>query len=283
MKLHHIFLSIFLISCLSNQSRSQNLSAENPFFFIQITDPQLGMIEENDGFEKETRLFEKAVAEINRLNPDFVVITGDFVHDPDDELQINEFKRIRAKINPGIPVHLIPGNHDIGQVPDNESLQKYESNYGSDRFAFSHKGSKFIGYNSSLIKANVPEHEKSQLKWLKETLSDSKSVNHTILFGHYPFFNKSVDEPEKYSNIHPKKRKKYLKLFNKYDVTAVFFGHYHRNAYPDYKEIELIITSAIGMQHGDDSSGFRIVKVFNDRIEHNYYGLENVPDKVLFN
>lgn len=282
MKLNIIFFTILLIFSLSSQLSSQNSNTENPFFFIQMTDPQLGMYEENEGFEKESRLFEKAVSEINRLKPDFVVITGDFVHDPDDEKQINEFKRIKAKINPDIPVHLIPGNHDIGQVPDNESLKKYDSHYGTDRFSFSHKGSKFIGYNSSLIKVDVTKYEKKQLKWLKESLRKTKNLNHTILFGHYPFFTDSVDEPEKYSNIHPNKREKYLKLFKKNEVSAIFFGHYHRNAYPAYNEIELVISSAVGKQHGDDSPGFRIVKVYNDRIEHDYFGLDEVPEKVIF-
>ncbi|MCK7531246.1 MAG: hypothetical protein MZV63_09475 [Marinilabiliales bacterium] len=61
---------------------AQNAKTVEPWFFIQITDPQFGMFDNNAGFEKETILYEKAVEKINILKPDFVVITGDFVHNP---------------------------------------------------------------------------------------------------------------------------------------------------------------------------------------------------------
>ena len=62
------------------------------------------------------------------LHPDFVVITGDFVHDLNSVAQINEFKRITAKINAEIPVYYTPGNHDIGQTPDKKSIRKFKKN-----------------------------------------------------------------------------------------------------------------------------------------------------------
>ncbi len=79
-----------------------------PFHFIQLADPQFGMFaslsgktEEEitefrragltvrpapkiEGFERETALFEKAIAEANRLRPDFVVTCGDMADDPTD-------------------------------------------------------------------------------------------------------------------------------------------------------------------------------------------------------
>jgi serine/threonine-protein phosphatase CPPED1 len=58
------------------------------------------MFENNEGFEKETLLYEKAVAEVNRLRPDFVVITGDFTHNRHSIEQMEEFMRITAKIQP---------------------------------------------------------------------------------------------------------------------------------------------------------------------------------------
>ena len=267
------FLCIFSINLLG-----QN---EN-FFFIQMTDPQFGMFEDNEGFEKETELYEKAVAQINRLKPDFVVITGDFVHDPDDENQISEFKRITGKIASGIPIYMIPGNHDVGLVPTNESLKKYKDNYGSDRFAFNHKGSRFIGFNTSLIKAEIPKLEPKQYKWLEKTLKKGGKANQVILFGHYPFFIESYEEPEKYSNIKSEYREKYFSLFKEYKVDAIFSGHLHNNRLTEYEGIQLVITSAVGKQLGNSPSGFRIVRIHNDRIEHDYFGLEQVPEKVVY-
>jgi serine/threonine-protein phosphatase CPPED1 len=240
------------------------------------------MFENNLSFEKETVLYEKAVAKINALKPDFVVITGDFVHDPNSASQIKEFKRITAKIHSKIPMYYTPGNHDIGQIPNKESIKKYKKNYGSDRFAFHHKGSSFIGFNSSYIKAKIDEAEQKQYDWLAKRIKKSANAAHIILFSHYPFFNKTVDEPTAYSNIDIESRKKYLDLFNTNKVDALFTGHYHNNSLTKYGNIELVTTSALGKPLGKAPSGLRIIKVFSDRIEHEYFGLDSIPDAVPF-
>ena len=279
-KIHLTSVLLFLL--ISESSFTQNKSPNEPWFFIQITDPQFGMFDNNERFEKETVLYEKAVAKINNLNPDFVVITGDFVHDQNSVSQIDEFKRITAKINPKIPVYYTPGNHDIGQTPDKASIKKYNKNYGSDKFSFYHKGSSFIGFNSGLIKAKLADPEQEQFNWLAKKLKKSENAQHIILFCHYPFFNKTVDEPTAYSNIDLEYRKKYLDLFNTNKVEAVFSGHYHNNSLAKYGKTQLVTTSALGKPLGKVPSGMRIIKVYSDRIEHEYFGLDLIPDSVLF-
>jgi serine/threonine-protein phosphatase CPPED1 len=282
MKIKSNYLLIILILSLSGNSVAQSIPDETSFFFIQMTDPQFGMHEENKGFDKETELYMKAVEEINRLKPDFVVITGDLVHDPDDESQIGQFKNLTGKIDPGIPVYMIPGNHDVGLVPDKESLKKYERNYGDDKFAFSHKGSLFIGMNTSLIKADLEKPEKRQFKWLKKQLKKGNSSSHILVFGHYPFFIKSFDETENYSNIQLNHRVKYLSLFKEHEVDAIFSGHLHNNAQAEYEGIQLTATSAVGKPLGKAPSGFRIIKVTDNHIEHAFYGLGEIPETVVF-
>jgi len=261
---------------------TQNKSTDEQWFFIQLTDPQFGMFDNNNGFEKETILYEKAVAEINNLKPDFVVITGDFVHNSNSYAQIKEFKRITAKISPEIPVYFSPGNHDIGQTPDKTNMRSYEKNYGSDKFSFMHKGSAFIGFNSSLIKAKLEKPEQEQYNWLVKKLKNSQQAQHIILFCHYPFFNKTADEPTAYSNIDQGFREKYLDLFTDNNVEVVFSGHYHNNSLATYGKTQLVTTSALGKPLGKAPSGMRIVKVYSNRIDHEYYGLEDVPDSVKF-
>jgi 3',5'-cyclic AMP phosphodiesterase CpdA len=146
---------------------SQN-RIETPYFFIQISDTQFGMFTNNREFSKETELYEAAVQKINRLKPDFVIITGDLVNKPSDTLQITEFKRITAQFDNAIPVHFVPGNHDVNLIPDSLSLRFFEENQGPDKFSFEHKGSRFIGINSSIIKAKVPVFEQQQKTWLEQ-------------------------------------------------------------------------------------------------------------------
>jgi len=275
-----ISLFVFLLTALSGISQEKNPSV--PFFFIQVTDPQFGFFESNKGFSKESELYEKAVSRINLLHPDFVVITGDLVNNKDDKSQIEEFKRITSKISPSIPVWYSPGNHDIGQSPAQQDIDSFISHYGHDRFSFSHKNCLFIGLNSCLIKSTIPILEQLQLEWIVKELSKGGGMNQIIVFSHYPLFINAYDEPETYSNISIEIRNKYLDLFKKYNVGAVFAGHLHNNASANYGEMIMVTTSAVGKPLADAPSGLRIVKVHPDRIESDYYSLDELPEIITF-
>lgn len=273
-----VSLAIQLIVLVNILAQSES----EPYFFIQLTDPQFGMFENNENFERETILYEKAIVGINKLEPDFVVITGDYVHDQNSEAQIKEFKRLTSKINPDIPIYYSPGNHDVGMVPDKKSLKKYRKNYGKDRFVFPYNGSLFIGFNTSLIKGKLVSEESKQFKWLTKQIRKGKDFNNTIVFCHYPFFIKDVEEPTAYSNIDLEYRKKYLDLFAENGVDAVFTGHHHNNILNAYGEVQLVTTSSAGKPLGDAPSGMRVIKVYTDKIEHKYFGFDELPESVQF-
>ena len=55
--------------------------------FIQMSDTQFGMFTKNAGFAHETANFEFAVAAANRMQPAFVVITGDLINKEGDPAQ----------------------------------------------------------------------------------------------------------------------------------------------------------------------------------------------------
>jgi len=240
------------------------------------------MLSGNKEFSKETELYEKIVSAINRLKPDFVVITGDLVNQKDDRSQVNEFKRITALIEKEIPVYFTPGNHDIGQSPTQEDIDIFKSDYGSDRFLLKHKKSLFIGLNSCLIKSGTPVLEQEQFEWLNKVLTEGSDASHTVLFTHYPFFIKWSFEPETYSNIAPSIRKRYLKLMKEKGVDAVFSGHLHKNADARFKDIQMITTSAAGKPLSNDPSGIRIIRVFKTNIESDYYSVDEIPQSIMF-
>lgn len=281
MKRTKLIVFILFFCLIAGTASSQKTNSSKPFFFIQITDPQFGFFEGNKNFAKETELYERAVKAINKLSPDFVVITGDLVHDRKDQGQIKEFKRITGEINSKIPVHYTPGNHDIGNTPLQADIDEFVSEYGSDKFSFTHKKSAFIGFNSCIIKANTPDLEQAQLDWLKKELAKNKKAKHIILFCHHPFFVKTFDEEEFYFNIPFEKRSKYISLFLENKVDAIIAGHLHNNATTKYKNLEVITTSAVGKPLAEVPSGFRVVKVYPDRIETNYYSLDEIPAKIF--
>ena len=121
-----------------------------------------------------------------------------------------------------------------------------------------------------------------QTAWLEKTLegASEERFNHVIVFKHFPLCLHRVDEPDGYFNVPGPRRRELLDLFHKHGVRAVFSGHYHRNAYAKDGELELVTTSSCGKPLGTDPTGFRIVKVFGDHIEHRYCGFEEMPEKV---
>lgn len=272
----HLLLCLVLINC-----GAQKKISDSKFFFIQLTDPQFGMYEGDKGFTKETELYEKAVEAVNRLHPDFVVITGDLVNNRNDRGQIEEFKRITSKINKDIPVWYSPGNHDIGMPPAESDIKTFINDYGYDRFSFRHKKNLFIGLNACLTKSNTPLLEESQFEWLKKELKRGKRADNIIIFTHYPFFINTRDEPESYSNIPVETRNRYLSLFKEYNVSAVYAGHLHKNVSSKYGDIEFIVTSSCGKPLGTEDPGFRVIKVYADKIESVFYTLNQIPEKIF--
>ena len=69
MKQKAILLLALFIVCIGS-----GFSQEQPFAFAVITDTQLGMHASNRNFEQETASYEFAVATINRLKPEFVIV-----------------------------------------------------------------------------------------------------------------------------------------------------------------------------------------------------------------
>ena len=108
-------------------------------------------------------------------------------------------------------------------------------------------------------------------------------MNHIIIFSHYPFFIKAFDEPETYSNISTEIRNRYLDLFKKFKVDAVFAGHLHNNESAKYDKMEMVTTSAVGKPLANAPSGLRIVKVYSNRIESVYYSLDELPEVIIYN
>lgn len=244
---------------------------------VQITDPQFGFFANNADFAKETKIYTEVVRQINQIKPDFVVITGDFVNNGKDTLQINEFNRITACIEKSIPVYLSPGNHDLAQNPSKHDFEFYDSIYGknTDRFSFHSKNAHFIGFNSVIIKSEKSrKEEKKQFRWLKKELKKAASSDPILLFTHYPFFIENFNEKETYSNQSMQQRIKYFKLFEKYGVDAIFAGHLHNNAEASYNNILMITTNAAGKPLGKAQPGYRLIKIKNRQVEHCYIPID---------
>jgi len=244
-----------------------------PFRFVQMADSQYGMREEygfSKDFTDEIAFSETAINFINSTKPLFCVICGDLVNAPPSKQedtenplnkeQIQVFVNTWAKLDSKIPLVCTCGNHDLDNVPNSITLNKYRAKFGADYYAFWAGGCRFIVLNSTLAISNAEcEYEsKQQLEWLDKEVIYLQTVKpqHTIVFMHHSLFLEDPNEEDKYYcetspiNFPMRFRIEYLERFHAANVRAVFSGHYHRNAYGKSKEMEMVTTSALCLPLG---------------------------------
>lgn len=231
---------------------------EGCFTFIQISDPQIGFFENNLEIYRDSLNLETAVAQINRLKPAFVVVTGDMVNSSGSKTQKDCYRMIMDKTDKSIAVWQIPGNHDIGGNAGDEDLRKYLKDYGYERFSFRYGGWAFIGINSCIIKGGNTSREKKQYRWLEKQLRKASGADGIFVFSHYPVFVRTYDEKTGYSNLDKDARDRYWKLFRKYHVDAVIAGHLHDTAESVHDGIGMYTAGPVGKPLGHGVSGVAV-------------------------
>ena len=237
-------------------------------------------MDNNKSISAETEAMNKAVTAINQLKPPFVVITGDFVNNSKSKEQIAAYKSMIAQIDSSVKVYMIPGNHDIGKV-SRASIDNYKKNYGETHFSFRYGDCAFIGIDSNIIKEEDKEREEVQFKWLEQELQKTKDARFKFVFTHCSVFLKRMDEPVNYSNFSLPMREKYVRLFQKYGVNAIFAGHLHNNAYGKVGNMEMITIGPVGKVLGTGYQGMNLVKVYPDRFISEFIALNQFPKEVV--
>jgi 3',5'-cyclic AMP phosphodiesterase CpdA len=267
-KVNRNLVLLFLLFCISC-----DVGRPKPFSFVQLCDPQLGM----GGYGHDTAAFHQAVRQINELGCDFVVICGDLVHHAGDS-SYTDFLRIREEFT--MPCYLAPGNHDLGNVPDDSSLLYYRKTIGEDYYTFRNKGVGFIVTNTQLWKSNIGKESENHDRWFKETLlREGRKGEPVIVIGHYPLFLKSPDEEEEYFNLPLEKRKELLQLFLQNNVRAYLSGHTHRTVISQYENILMVCGETTCRNFDNRPLGFRLWEVTSDTLEHRFVPLQQFMDE----
>ncbi|XP_054549808.1 serine/threonine-protein phosphatase CPPED1 isoform X2 [Talpa occidentalis] len=193
---------------------------KGPFYFIQGADPQFGLMKAwatgncdsgGDEWGQEIRLTEQAVQAVNRLNPKprFFVLCGDLVHampgTPWRKEQTEDLQRVLRQVDPEIPLVLVSGNHDVGNVPTAETIAEFCQTWGDDYFSFWVGGVLFLVLNSQLLfdASQCPALKQAQDQWLDQQLrlAGQRQCQHAVVFQHIPLFLQSVDEEDDYFNL----------------------------------------------------------------------------------
>ena len=240
-----LLVAVLAVGCTRPQAR-----------FVQISDPQLGFITKDGNFQPEVELMDRIIEQVNALEADFVVFSGDLVHWRTDSCAVEAFGKMLTKINK--KVYCLPGNHDVGNEASSEDVAAFVERYGSDRFV--HKADTYtvIGYNSCVVKAQTPA-EGTEYEWLAEQLAAADKRNPIIVVAHHPIFLNLPDESETYENFPVELRSKYLQLLEQHGADLYLAGHLHKCNRAEHGGMQMVTASAAGRQLGRNKPGYSII------------------------
>jgi serine/threonine-protein phosphatase CPPED1 len=258
------------------------IGQEQPFYFIMLTDAQIGMYTSNKDFVRETANYEFAVAAVNRLKPGFLINLGDLINKSGDQSQIDEFLRISGKIDKSIPVYYVAGNHDVGNGPTPQTLENYRKSFGRDYYSFQAGPLYGIVLNSALIQSskNAEAEYQEQNSWFETELKKAKDsgLRHIVVFMHHPIFFKDAQEPDQYGNMPLERRKPFLALLHQYGVRNVFAGHVHKNIVEKDGDLQMTAIGPVAMPFDKDGSGICVVEAATEELTSRYYEFGRMPD-----
>lgn len=220
MKLTAIGGGAVFLSGLTKSATGADYASDDEFFFVQLTDTHWGF--KGPPNPDASNTLKKAVATVNglKMQPDFIVFTGDLTHTTDDPQErrkrLAEFRDIVGELKVK-NVRFIPGEHDASL--DNGAA--YKEFFGNTYYAFDHKGVHFVMLdNVSDSGAKIGDE---QLAWLAADLAKQAKDARIVVFTHRPLF----DLAPKWDWA-TRDGAKAIDILMPYKNVTVFYGHIHQ-------------------------------------------------------
>lgn len=174
------------------------------------------------------------VSWLRQVDPAFVVHLGDLVHPipgrPAHEPALDAAQACLGAL--GCPVHVVPGNHDVGDKPQPWAPAprvtaahhaRFQARFNPPWWCFVRDGLRLVGVDTPVLGSGLPL-EQQQWDWLEAELAQPGPK---VVFQHYPPFLLEPGEAEHYDNLAPEVRVRLLELYARSEVVALFCGHVH--------------------------------------------------------
>jgi predicted MPP superfamily phosphohydrolase len=276
-------------SLSSSQPRAVSVVEEftDDFSFIHLTDFHVGdprglleSIRETIGMKS----IKRSISEINILNPDFVIISGDLVF---GQLYPREYSREYKKCYEliqefDVPTYLCPGNHDGYRRPFEDGLEFWKQYFGPLYYSFDYGNYHFQAINSYDMSPLsrftflfIPFNwggsiQDEQLQWIENDLSSSDSELTFMFMHHNPLWDTRGESlfRKPYNN-----RENLLGLIDQFGVDMVLAGHVHFDNVTIINDtIYLTTITPSSSNSGDDSYwGYRLIEIEEGMIaSYNY-------------
>jgi len=261
---------------------------DNSYTFVHLTDFHIGDprgLTENFKEIIGWKAARKTVEEINLLNPDFVIITGDLTFGQLYPFEyMFEYETCYEILQDfTVPTFLCPGNHDGYVQTFQDGLEFWEDYFGPLYYSFDYHNTHFLSINSydwpykarlgfSYIVFNWGGSiQEEQLNWIENDLTSNSDAEQTMMMMHHnPLWDTTGDSlvGNGYYN-----RDALLNLIRSNTVDAVFDGHVHYDdVTTDNGTLYVTTTTASSSIDSDDGYwGYRLITVEDGGItEYNY-------------
>ena len=163
----------------------------------------------------DQQAYQAVLNDVGRLGPDFVITVGDNVENTlidqgDWDTVLTAMKTLSC------PVFYAAGNNDIF---DQTSARLFREKSGRfPYYSFDYGKNHFVILDNAMTES-FKDMDADQVKWLEKDLAGNQSRDNIFVIMHKPFWADGVAKGKE-DPMH--------QLFKKYQVSAVFAGHWHR-------------------------------------------------------
>lgn len=156
-------------------------------------------------------------AEPGGAGPEFAIHTGDvFEYSIVDDCWRDWDRAVEGA---GLPIHLVPGNHDNTWGSINARLRE---RHGGDSHALEHRGWRFICLNSAGSLDPLPCWDQRTLTWLRDQLREVDAATPIVLAMHHPLAGGDAGYASEYDPL------RFWDVVRGHNVLLVLDGHWHQ-------------------------------------------------------
>lgn len=257
------------------------------FTFAHITDFHIGDprgFRENINQTLGWKSIKKCIEEINLLQPDFVIISGDLVY---GQLYPYEYSREYKKCYEilqlfDVPTFLCPGNHDGYKRYREDGLDFWQTYFGPLYYSFDYGNYHFTAINSYDAPAPlrscllfIPLNwggyiSDLQLHWIETDFASHQNQSLFVFLHHNPLWETLN---ESFTGLSYLNRKELQILAKTYGVEMVLAGHIHQDSVQVVNETVYLTTTTPGSETRNEDGywGFRMIDIKNGKVvSYNY-------------